>query len=294
MEKKDRRQVAAAMAAALVLLIAGWQIGEQVAPAMALLSAEKELRMPVLMYHSIHSDPAKTGDYVITPEALEYDLQYLQQQGYTSVVMSDVIAYVQEGTPLPEKPVMITFDDGYYNNYLNAYPLLQKYEMQAVISIIVGETDKYSAIDENRESYSHLTWDMVNEMIESGTVEIQNHSYDLHHTTGSRRGVCQRGDETAEQYRKAVGEDLQKAQDRIEEMTGWRPNTFTYPFGSYSSGSEALLEELGFSASLGVEGRPFYLSRNAECLIRIPRYNRTGSTTAQQLLGGAFPTAQRG
>ena len=143
---------------------------------------------------------------------------------------------------------MLTFDDGYYNNYLNAYPLLQKYQMKAVISIIVGETDKYSELDENKENYSHITWDMINEMMESGLIEIQNHTYNLHKTGNPRRGAAQRKDETTEQYFAAVGADLQKAQDRIEEMTGWRPNTFTYPFGSYSRHSQELLEQLSAPA----------------------------------------------
>lgn len=193
-------------------------------------------------------------------------------------------AFFMLGTPLPEKPVMITFDDGYYNNYLNAYPLLQKYQMKAVISIIVGETDKYSELDENKENYSHITWDMINEMMESGLIEIQNHTYNLHKTGNPRRGAAQRKDETTEQYFAAVGADLQKAQDRIEEMTGWRPNTFTYPFGSYSRHSQELLEQLGFAASLGVEGKPCCLTRDPACLIRIPRYTRTSQKTAEELL----------
>ena len=73
---------------------------------------------------------------------------------------------MEQGTPLPEKPVMITFDDGYYNNYLNAFPLLQEFQMKAVISIIVSETDKYSELDENRENYSHLTWPQIQEMMD--------------------------------------------------------------------------------------------------------------------------------
>lgn len=200
--------------------------------------------------------------------------------------MSDLIAYVQQGTPLPEKPVMITFDDGYYNNYLNAYPLLQKYQMKAVISIIVGETDKYSELDENKENYSHITWDMINEMMESGLIEIQNHTYNLHKTGIPAAAPAQRKDETTEQYFAAVGADLQKAQDRIEEMTGWRPDTFTYPFGSYSRHSQELLEQLGFAASLGVEGKPCCLTRDPACLIRIPRYTRTSQKIRR---GAALP-----
>ena len=156
--------------------------------------------------------------------------------------------------------------------------------MKAVISIIVGETDKYSELEEIKENYSHITCDMVNEMMESGLIEIQNHTYNLHKTGKPRRGAAQRKDETAEQYFAAVGADLQKAQDRIEEMTGWRPNTFTYPFGSYSRHSQELLEQLGFAASLGVEGKPCCLTRDPSCLIRIPRYTRTSQKSAEELL----------
>ena len=60
------------------------------------------------------------------------------------------------GTPLPEKPIVITFDDGYYNNYLNVFPLLQEYQAKAVISIIGKETDRYSQLDENKENYENL------------------------------------------------------------------------------------------------------------------------------------------
>lgn len=278
-----KRVLVMALAAALLLGAVWWGSG-RILPAMRQLAAPKEQRLAVLMYHGVHSDPKKAGDYVITPQALEQDLLFLQGQGCHTVTMREVIAYVREGAPLPEKPVMLTFDDGYYNNYLNAYPLLQKYGMKAVLSIIVGETDKYSSLDENKESYSHVTWDMVNEMRESGLVEIQNHTYNLHKTGAPRRGAAQRRDETTEQYFATVGADLQKAQDRIEEMTGCRPDTFTYPFGSYSRHSQQLLEQLGFAASLGVEGKPCLLTRDPACLIRIPRYTRTSQKSAEELL----------
>ena len=247
-------------------------------------AAADPVLLPIIMYHSILKDGARQGKYVVSPEVLARDLDALRARGCETVTVRDLIAYTRDGAPLPAKPVMLTFDDGYYNNYLNAYPLLQKYNMKAVLSIIVGETDKYSELDENKENYSHVTWDMVNEMMESGLIEIQNHTYNLHKTGNPRRGAAQRKDETTEQYFAAVGADLQKAQDRIEEMTGWRPDTFTYPFGSYSRHSQELLEQLGFAASLGVEGKPCCLTRDPACLIRIPRYTRTSQKTAEELL----------
>ena len=136
--------------------------------------------IPVLMYHSINSRESRTGDYVITPKAFRKDLEWLRDAGYQTVVVQDLLNYVEEGVPLPEKPVMITFDDGYYNNYLNAFPILKEMGMKAVISIIVSETDKYSELQEDRENYSHLTWEQIREMMDSGLIEFQNHSFGLH------------------------------------------------------------------------------------------------------------------
>ena len=79
---------------------------------------EDSVRVPILMYHSILRDSARQGGkYVISPAVLAADLDALQEKGYTAVTVSDLLAYVQDGADLPEKPVMITFDDGYYNNY---------------------------------------------------------------------------------------------------------------------------------------------------------------------------------
>ncbi|MCI8653583.1 MAG: polysaccharide deacetylase family protein [Angelakisella sp.] len=253
-------------------------------------AAQKPIPLPVLMYHSINSKESRAGDYVITPEALRSDLEWLQKNGYHTVVVQDLLDYVEEGTPLPEKPVMITFDDGYYNNYLNAFPILKELQMKAVISIIVSETDKYSQLDENRENYSHLTWEQIGEMMNSGLVEFQSHSYDLHKNGGNaqRKGIGKRKGESTEAYQAAIREDIETGQTRFVEMTGYAPTAFTYPFGKVSEDSYSVLEELGFRASLDAQGKVFHLTRDPECLRRIPRYNRPWGKTAEQIITKAF------
>jgi len=253
-------------------------------------AAQKPIELPVLMYHSINSKESKAGDYVITPAALRGDLEWLQKNGYHTVVVQDLLDYVEQGTPLPEKPVMITFDDGYYNNYLNAFPLLKEFQMKAVISIIVGQTDKYSELDENRENYSHLTWDQIKEMMDSGLIEFQNHSYDLHQSGGGgkRKGVGKKKGESTEAYQQAIREDVEKGQLRFVEMTGYAPIAFTYPFGTVSEDSYGVLEELGFRATLDAQGKLFHLTRDPKCLRRIPRYNRPWGKTAQQIIEKAM------
>ncbi len=252
-------------------------------------AAQEPIGLPVLMYHSINSREKKAGDYVITPEALRSDLLWLKEEGYQTVVVQDLIDYVETGAPLPEKPVMITFDDGYYNNYLNAFPILQELQMKAVISIIISETDKYSQLDENRENYSHLTWEQVNEMMDSGLIEFQSHSYSLHKNRGSgRKGIGKKRGESTEEYQQAIREDVEKGQQRFVEMTGYAPTAFTYPFGAVSEDSYPVLEELGFRATLDAQGKLFHITRDPACLRRIPRYNRPWGTTAQKIIEKAM------
>ena len=242
--------------------------------------------IPVLMYHSINSRESRTGDYVITPKAFRKDLEWLRDAGYQTVVVQDLLNYVEEGVPLPEKPVMITFDDGYYNNYLNAFPILKEMGMKAVISIIVSETDKYSELQEDRENYSHLTWEQIREMMDSGLIEFQNHSYGLHKNgkQAARKGIGKKPGESTEAYQQAIREDVEKGQARFVEMTGYAPTAFTYPFGTVSEDSYPVLEELGFRATLDAQGKPFRLTRDPACLVRIPRYNRPWGKTAQQII----------
>ena len=102
----------------------------------------EEIILPIIMYHSLLKDEKYQGKYVLSPDLFESDLKYLEQNGYTTIVIQDLIDYFDKGTPLPEKPIMLTFDDGYYNNYLYAYPLLKKYNSKAVISINGFYTEK--------------------------------------------------------------------------------------------------------------------------------------------------------
>ena len=282
----------AAVATALAA-VAFWQNRGGAEPAAAAQDAPP-VEMVVLMYHAIMSKESRAGDYIITPDAFEEDLKYISSHGFTTVVMKDIIAYVREGKPLPPNPIMITFDDGYYNNYLHAFPLLEQYQMKAVISIIGAETDKYSQTPEEKsESYTHLTWEMIQEMEESGLVEFQNHSYNLHKLTQQRRGAARAKGESDAAYQAMLREDLGRLQERFALMTGSEPTTFTYPFGAVSDASQEVVREM-FQASLDAQGRNFILSRDPQCLWRIPRYNRPWGTPAAKIIEKALAGASSG
>ena len=86
------------------------------------------------MYHNLAQEGS--GNDTISVQRLEEHLAALQDAGYTTITFQDLLAYVEQGTELPEKPVLLTFDDGYESNYTLAYPLLQQYQMKATIFVI--------------------------------------------------------------------------------------------------------------------------------------------------------------
>ncbi len=235
--------------------------------------------LPIVMYHGITEDPAGVGPYVIPASLFAEDMAYLQENGYTTVTMAQVLAYVDEGIPLPPNPIMLTFDDGYYNNYLYAYPVLKQYGMCAVIAPLVRWSAFYSDTpdQQDRPVYSHLTWDQIREMAADGTVEFQNHGYDLHDPS-RRRGIRRRQGESRDAYTRMLREDLSKAQTLLTEKAGVTPTTFVYPFGATDTWALPVLRELGFRATFSCEGRLNHLTRAPECLYGLGRYLRTPDT----------------
>lgn len=266
--------------AALLLVTGLWRVCPATATATG-TDAGEGVPIPVVMYHSLL--PGGNSDYVIDPALFEQDLTYLQQQGYTTVTVADLIAYVREGAPLPEKPVMLTFDDGYYNNYLYAHPLLVQYGMRAVISPIASVTEFYSDHPKecNKPRYSHVTWAQLTEMVQSGAWEVQHHSYDLHRTDQGYKGVAQNKNESDRTYQKRLTNDLRKATDLLKTNVGVVPTAFTYPFGAHTVGTDPILKQLGFCATLSCVEQVSRITHDPDSLWRLGRYRRPPGMDSQ-------------
>lgn len=237
-------------------------------------NSEEYIEVPIIMYHSILKDISRSNKYTITPSTLEEDLKYINTNGYNTVTISDLISYVYDNKELPEKPIIITFDDGHYNNYGYVYPLLEKYNMKAVISIVGSYTDKFSETDEANLNYSYLRWKDINELISTGRIEFQNHTYNLHDNTHGRIGAKKKKGESDEEYKKILEEDINKLQNEFKENTGYIPTCFTYPFGGISNSSIEIIKELGFKASLSCEEGINKITKNPNSLYLLKRYNR--------------------
>ena len=249
---------------------------------------QEEVLLPVLMYHEVkYEDPGKD---VILPEEMESDLRYLAREGYTTVHMADVLAYVYDRAPLPEKPVLLTFDDGYGSNYRYLFPLLREYGAKAVISVIGRSADEFSLLPEKDSPYVHATWAQLLEMRSTGLVELQNHSYDLHRYTETARGCTRYRNETELAYERRIRADADRLQEELYRLTGSPASTFAYPYGFYDCVLEGLLEEMGFSATLTCDFGVNRITHDPDCLRGMKRICRSHGIELESLLEEAYAT----
>jgi len=252
------------------------------------ISEDEEIFVPVLMYHSLLKDPSRAGDYVLNPEVFYADMEYLAENGYTTVFISDLVNYVENGTPLPEKPVAVTFDDGYYNVMTYAYPYMKEHDLKGVINIVGTYTDLSTEQDEHNPAYSSLTWEEIAELSESGVFEIGNHTYNMHSMT-SRKGCKRISGESSEDYRKHMYDDIAMLQGILKDKSGVDAVTFAYPFGFVSDESVDILREMGFKALLTSYEKPNYISRSEpDCLLCINRYNRPSGISTEEFMKKAL------
>ncbi|MCL2579798.1 MAG: polysaccharide deacetylase family protein [Oscillospiraceae bacterium] len=244
----------------------------------------ESVSVPIIMYHSLL--PQKTNEWNISPDAFAHDLRYLSENGYTTVFLSDLIAYVCQGVPLPEKPIVLTFDDGYYNNYSRGLPLLEEYNMKMVLAVIGTSSDHWTEhADEIDERYGHLTWPQIAEMSASGLVELANHTHNLHKNENGRKGCRKKEGEDPTAFAQMLTEDIEALQSRIEAASGERPLSFVYPFGAKCSHAEEVLRGMGFKVTLSCASGLNYLRVGDEdALFDMKRNNRTPDTTLAQIL----------
>lgn len=135
-------------------------------------SIYKNQYIPILMYHSILDKvPEKDRNSCVETANFEAQMKKLLEEGYTPINFKALNDYVNQVAGLPEKPILITMDDGYINNYTNAYPIYEKYQIQATLFV-----SPYHMQNENTER--HFGWNAAREMEESGLIDIQCHGYD--------------------------------------------------------------------------------------------------------------------
>lgn len=243
---------------------------------------DEKIFLPVIMYHSIQE--SSSAEYSVTPSQIESDLKYLKENGYNSVSAQQLADYTLGKSELPENPVMITLDDGFYNNLYYLEPLLEKYDMTAVVSVVGTYIENDAVRDPHVPEYSYLTWEDINKMLDSGRFEIGNHTYNMHESKKGRNGCSINKGESPEEYCCILNEDISKLQTLIKENTDTVPIVFAFPFGYTCRESIPILRENGFVITLNCYEKPNYITRNPDCLYGINRYNRNGLYSTEEFM----------
>ena len=234
---------------------------------------EAPVDLPILMYHSVCRNNKVDSEYYITPEKFESDLQYLKDHGYTAVFISEIADYAESKGDLPEKPVALTFDDGYYNWLTVVLPLLERYDMKATFNVVGEYTENEAQAEARSPAYSYLTWEEIAALRDSGRAEIGSHTWGMH-TLGARRGCKKMAGESAAHYETALTGDLSRLNDALQTNCGFAPATFAYPYGEISRESVPVLRSLGFRAALTCDERVNKIVRDPGVLFSLGRVNR--------------------
>ncbi len=242
--------------------------------------------LSIILYHSVSEDEAEHGEYSVSPKELEEDLKYLKENEYTCITSKELIDYVYTGADFPEKAVMLTFDDGCLDNMTYAFPLLEKYGMKAVFSI-VGEFCDREQTKKNRDNSSYLSWEEVKKLYQSGFVDIACHSNNLH-TLNGRLGATINADESYTDYRSVFLSDTNKFLTSAKEKAQIVPSIYTYPYGLISEESKNLIRTCGFKISLGCEERTNQISREESSLWCLGRFNRQSGVSTEDFMKKVF------
>ena len=209
----------------------------------------------VLNYHKV--------DYMnhslsVLPPDFEQQMAFLKDNGYHTVTPHEMYMAFTDGAPLPTNPVLITFDDGYADNYTYAYPILKKYDMKAAIFVITSLMGKPG----------YLTWGQAAEMEASGVVSIESHT--VNH--GSLTEL------TDEQVRY----ELTEAKHDIEQRLGKEVEFLAYPTGAYNLHIASLVQEAGYKGAFTVRYGNMDRAANFYAIERVPIFH-TSDTFASFL-----------
>ena len=255
----------------------------------ALLPDEISAQVPILMYHHLSEDV--TNSEMVSPEQFEAQIRALSEAGYTGVSFDELQAYVLRGAPLPEKPVVITFDDGYESNYTLAYPILQKYGMKATIFAIGVSFGKDHYKDTDYAITPHFGAAEAAEMAASGLISIQSHTYDMHqwppYESGSavRENILPLPGESEEAYVQALTEDFTRSRALLEDAAGQPVDVLAYPAGQYSTLAQVTLQSLGVHVTLSTNPGVNTVVRGLpQTLYAMLRFGITEDVTPEALL----------
>ena len=222
---------------------------EEAAPA-PVPPPEDDEKVLVLNYHMVNS---MFISLAIEPEDFDWQMKYLVDHGYHTISPDELYAFLEGKGTLPDRPVLITFDDGYVDNYTNAYPILKKYNLKATIFIVTGFVS---------ERKGYLTWDQLREMEQHG-ITAQSH-------TVTHAPLPELSDER-------IREELIVSKQQAEAELGHPIEFIAYPTGVHDLHIVGIAKEAGYKGGFTVKYGNVDRSSNVYAMERVPVF-RTSAT----------------
>ena len=208
--------------------------------------SEQGLKVLVLNYHKIDDVHHSLS---VAPDDFDRQMKYLYDHGYHSISPDELYGAISGQGGLPENPVLITFDDGYRDNYTNAYPILRKYNFKATIFVVTSFLSKMS---------HYLTWDQAREMEQHG-ISIQSHTVDHKSMT----------DLTDDQLRAELIDSKKKAEEELGHEVGY----MAYPTGTYNLHIAEMVKEAGYKAAFTIKYGNVDEASNIYAIERVPIFH---------------------
>lgn len=233
---------------------------------------ETQKEVLIIMYHQISENASLWGDYVIPENLLVSDFEYLKNNGFTPIKIQDLIDFSNSKKDLPEKPVILTFDDGQRSFLTKVVPLLKKYNFPANVNIVGSLVDLYTENGETDDRYAYLNWNDIKTLSENPLVEIGHHSYNFH-SLGLRKGMGKIYGESNSAYMELIKTDIEMLNNKLLSNIGFVPFILAYPYGIKNKTLEEIVKSQGFSVTLSCRETINKISVGDE-LYDLGRFNR--------------------
>jgi len=213
-------------------------------------------KIPVLMYHRVVEDPplgSRHGIWV-TARQFESQLRSLKERGFSAITLREYRSCMRGDASWPRKPILLTFDDGYEDNYTVAFPLLQRYNCSAVVFLVADFSQRTNFWDNDEPVAPLLSCRQIQEM-ERGGVEFGSHT--LTHPHLSRVSS------------KEVFEEMASSKKAVEDLTGREVLSMAYPYGDVNGDVKTILKETGYGFGVATDSGPLSLPEDLSEIRRI-------------------------
>lgn len=233
-------------------------------------------KLPILMYH--HFEEVGEGHTIVSEARFREQMTALKEAGFETVTLQQIYDFVNNRGKLPEKPILITMDDGYTSNLEIAAPILEELDMCATVFVIgINEGEEFHVHSGEPFWDPRFSYEEAKPWVEKGIIDVQSHTFDMHQLESygydGRDGVLAMSGESQEAHEAALRQDFEVFRQRREIITETQLLGLAYPFGYYTEETDEFLKN-EVPVTLTIEERLNVLTvGDPDCLRMLGRFN---------------------